>query len=584
MNMKSLDKFIQWAKENGSLIDERLSFKISNKTGFHVVLNSKIDVDEENGAIPLISVPKELLITITVAELHFQVTKEISSKLDNCITNPNAITQLYLSKLKFSNDDDCGTNQFFKPYLNILSLDLQQPYFWSNDELSLLKGTDLLIILKSNLIRLYEEWEQLLKILKIEHKDSVKGLKDNSENIIEYIQNHLGNLHNGNVEWTSFISYVWSNCIFRSRAFPEIILLDCQNVNNLQQAFLYPVVDLLNHKNDQRVKWVYSDGKVSFICKELSTMKNGDEVYNNYGDKSNEELLLGYGFVEENNSHENSRLTIRLDAKTIQNAKNFGIKLTNITDDNSCVQFIISLKNPLPRELIYLFAYFEKLKSENTLVYRSILEGVNELSKILQSKLDFFKSHSKISGQYPHGSIIKQYMSSQKRLYIKSIESLQKFQKSTIKSIPSKEVLSFKTIFKNDQLFANSLLFAFGIASFEDLVKCGYVKQALLLWLVRASNLTKNSHKKLPFCVPKYINDIFEEVSKNIVIERDDVVEFMDFYKQLFPKLTLKIPEVYKEGDWGIRQFIVADTVIDHLVWVNPNNQEPLILNKIKFE
>ena len=110
------------------------------------------------------------------------------------------------------------------------------------------------------------------------------------------------------------------------------------------------------------------------------------------------------------------------------------------------------------------------------------------------------------------------------------------------------------------------------------------MKQALLLWLVRASNLTKNSHKKLPFCVPKYINDMFEEVSKNIVLERDDVVEFMDFYKQLFPKLTLKIPEVYKEGDWGIRQFIVADTVIDHLVWVNPNNQEPLILNKIKFE
>lgn len=582
--MESLNKFIQWAKENGSLIDKRLLFKISDKTGIQVVLDSKIDVDDKKVDTPLISVPEELLITRKMAEKHFHVTKEVSSKLDECITNPNAITQLYLSKLKFSDHDKGDSNQFFKPYLNILSLNLQQPYFWTADELSLLKGTDLLIILRSDLIKLYDEWEQLLKILKIEHKKTGKDLKSNSENTIVYIQNYLHDLHIGNVEWASFIAYLWSSCIFRSRAFPEAILLDYQNVNNLQQAFLYPVVDLLNHKNDQKVKWVYSDGRVSFISKELHNMENGDEVYNNYGDKSNEELLLGYGFVEENNNHENSRLTLRLDATTIQFAKDFGIKLTNITDDNSCVQFIISYKDPLPRELIYLFGYLEKLKSEDTLVNRSILEGISELSKILQSKLEFFKSHSKTGGQFSHGSVIKQYMSSQKKLYIKSIESLQKFQKSTIKSIPSKEILSFKTIFKNDQLFANSLLFAFGIISFEDLVKQGYVKQALLLWIVRASNLTKNSHKKLPFSIPKYINNTFEEVSKSIVIEKNDVMGFMDFYKQLFPKLTVKIPEVYKEGDWGIRQFIVADTVIDHLVWVNPNNQEALILNKIKFE
>lgn len=583
INTKTLDNFIRWAKENGSLIDDRLSFKISNKTGIHVVLNSKIDVDKEKEVSPLISTPKELLITRKSAESHFNITKDVNSELNKYISNPNVITQLYLCKLKFSNNDD-HSNQFFKPYLDLLSLNLEQPYFWSNDELSFLKGTDLLIILYSNLNKLYEEWNQLLNILNIEHKDKSKNVNDNSEQIIEYIQNNLDALHKGNVEWTSFIAYVWSNCIFTSRAFPELIISDHQKVTNLQQAFLYPVVDLLNHRNDENVEWTYSDGKVNFFSKELQTLNVGDELYNNYGDKSNEELLLGYGFVEENNNHENSRLTLRLDPTIIQSALDFGIKLTNVMKDNSCVQFIISYKDPIPRELVIFFGYLEKLKSEKVLVYRSILEGVSELSKILQSKLDFFKSHSKVNGQFPHGSIIKQYMISQKKIYIKSIETLQKFQKSTIKSIPSKEVLSFKTIFKNDQLFANSLLFAFGITSFEDLVKRDYMKQALLLWIVRASNLKKDSNKKLPFSVPKYIYDTFEEVSKNIVIEKNDVMEYMNFYKELFPKLTVRIPEVYEQGNWGIRQFIVADTVIDNLVWINQNNQEPLILNKVRFE
>lgn len=577
IDITTLEACIQWAKENDSYIDERLSFKISDKTGIKVTINSKLNNTKDE--IPLISIPKKLLITKDIAENELDITADVISKLNKQISNPNAITQLYLSKIRFTNE----SNEFFKPYLNVLSLNLNQPYFWSLEELDLLKGTDLLIILKSNLIKLFEEWNQLIQLLEIENNEDLTSLTNNSENIIKYIQENLSNLHNGDVKWHNFISYIWSNCIFTSRAFPELIISD-HKVSNLQQAFLYPIVDLLNHHNDQNVKWTYTEGKLNFISKELNHIKVDDELYNNYGDKSNEELLLGYGFVQESNNHDNARLTLRLDSSLIQSAMEFGIKLSNVTDNDSCVQFIISNKDPLPEELVNFFSFLQKINSEKTLTFRSTLEGINELSKILQSKLDFFKAHSKVGAKLPHGSIIKQYMSSQKKLFIKSLETLQRFQKATVKDISSNNVLSFKTILKNDKQFANALLFPFGITSFEDLIKKNHTQQALLLWIVRASNITEDSQKKLSFVIPSYIKAIFKEVSDEIVIEKEDVLEYMDFYKNLFPKLSDRIPEVFNDGNWGIRQFIVADTAIDNLVWINPNNQEPLLLNRCDYK
>ncbi|CAL9731037.1 protein-lysine N-methyltransferase Efm1p [Monosporozyma unispora] len=578
INTKTLENCIQWAKQNGSFVDDKLSFKISDKTGIKVILNSKIDGKNDKD-LPLISIPKELLITKEMAETNFNITADVMVKLNKQISNPNAITQLYLSKLKFINNSE----QFFEPYLDILSLNLNQPYFWSLNELDILKGTDLLVILKSNLIKLFNEWTHLIELLSIENNEDLTALTDNSENIINYIQNQMNNLHNGNIKWHNFIAYLWSNCIFTSRAFPELVISD-DKVSNLQQAFLYPIVDLLNHQNGQKVKWTYLEGKVNFISKELDKMGANDELFNNYGDKSNEELLLGYGFVQEPNGHDNSRLTLRLDSNLIQSAQKFGMKLSNVTENGDCVQFIISNKDPLPRELLDFFSFLQKINFEKTLTYRSTLEGVSELYKILQSKVDFFKSHSKIDGTLPHSSIIKQYMASQRKLYIKSAETLQRFQKATIKAIPSNEVLGFKTIFKNDKQFANALLFAFGITSYEDLIRKNHTQQALLLWIVRASNITEDSKKKLPFPIPDYITSIFKEVSDEIVIEKEDVLEYMDFYKNLFPKLSNRIPEVFNDGNWGIRQFIVADTVIDNIVWTNPNNQEPLIVNRIEYE
>lgn len=61
-------------------------------------------------------------------------------------------------------------------------------------------------------------------------------------------------------------------------------------------------MDCLNHHNDAHVSWSFEPGR--FTLSLGDDTKAGNEVFNNYGPKSNAELLMGYGFCIENNAHD----------------------------------------------------------------------------------------------------------------------------------------------------------------------------------------------------------------------------------------------------------------------------------------
>lgn len=108
--------------------------------------------------------------------------------------------------------------------------------------------------------------------------------------------------------------------------------------------------------------------------------------------------------------------------------------------------------------------------------------------------------------------------------------------------------------------------------------------EALLLWVVRASNKDAYKDGLRTVNIPPFVLETFEEISRTISIAKDDVTEFLSIYKRLFPSLGDKIPEVYKVGEWGIKQFIIADALIDRLVWVRDSNSEPLFIQKLTFQ
>lgn len=567
-----LEKFIDFCKQNGASIDDRIAFKVTPNTGISAVASAAIQTQD-----PLIRVPRKLLITRELAEEEFQVKNVTVST-----GNPNALLQLYVAKLKF----ESTTKSFYQPYIEVLPSTLNQPYFWSFKELGLLKGTDLYLLLKENLKRVIREWAELLDTLQIEAADrEVYEQLNNSEDfdVLKYLSEYRES--HQRLSWTCFAGYLWATGIFTSRAFPRLVI--DEKCSNLNEAFLYPVVDLLNHKNNTKVKWTFEQEQVRFETSEI--LKEGDEIYNNYGDKSSENLLLSYGFIQENNEYDQTRLTLRLDSETIKQAmsSNLGLTSKNVVSVD-CVQFEITAKDPLPNALANFFGYLCKLKSESEVTLRSFLEGQDELRTIFVQKLEFFRVHSKISpadcvGCSPNViSMIKKYMNAEKKLFNGSLEALQKSQKDILKQ-KSSLMVSFKSIFKMDKKFANSLLLSFGVVKYDDLVSKSRLRESLLLWIVRVAN--KDSYpQKFEYTVPPFVFDTFQEVSGSIVIERNDVTEFMDFYKNLFPGLTEKIPEVYSPGNWGIRQFIVADTVMDRTIYTRKLTQEPFFVMRVPFK
>jgi hypothetical protein len=91
-----------------------------------------------------------------------------------------------------------------------------------------------------------------------------------------------------------------------SRAFPSSLLDDPPSLSKPGASpILIPLVDSLNHARGTPVSWLIDrpteakERSVSLISHKSNNP--GEELYNNYGPKPNDELLLGYGFVLSNN-------------------------------------------------------------------------------------------------------------------------------------------------------------------------------------------------------------------------------------------------------------------------------------------
>lgn len=581
-----LDGLLAWARENGAqLREDCLEYNYDEKKGYHVLIKD-IDALWEFKDAGVITVPRKLFITRQLAQQYFKINdQKLSTKYNN---NPNGLTEFFLSYITFTKENEY---EFFRPYINILpklnSMRIH-PFFWTKEELQLIKGSDLFLTIKFKLLALYDEYRNYMKLYEFGNGDlsiingDIQQSDDELFAIIEHLQ-HILKKSSDAIEWTSFVAYVWSNLIFFSRAFPSLITGEDKKELNL--AFLLPIVDLLNHNNTTKVSWNYSDDTFNYTNKDLAYLKNGDELFNNYGEKSNVDYLISYGFLNsQENIHNSVNLTLRLDPTFISQAKEHVENLEIVSNDT--VLFKISKNDPLPVSLVHFFGYITKLKSEEHITLRSILEGSDQLINILKQKLEYSKEKAKISSNSVHssvGKIIKQYFNEEKKLFQFSLDSLLKKQKDII-SAAKDNIVSFKSIFKSDKVFANSLLLSYGVTKYEDILAKDMANEALLLWVVRASNKDAYKDGLRTVNIPPFVLETFEEISRTISIAKDDVTEFLSIYKRLFPSLGDKIPEVYKVGEWGIKQFIIADALIDRLVWVRDSNSEPLFIQKLTFQ
>ena len=102
-------------------------------------------------------------------------------------------------------------------------------------------------------------------------------------------------------------SLLWAATIFTSRAFISTHILPTRETIPL----LFPVVDILNHSVTARVEWDFQPHQsFALKCLDGDTFTAGQELFNNYAPKQNDELLLGYGFCLEDNPIEQFALKL----------------------------------------------------------------------------------------------------------------------------------------------------------------------------------------------------------------------------------------------------------------------------------
>ncbi|HYO71775.1 MAG TPA: SET domain-containing histone-lysine N-methyltransferase, partial [Archangium sp.] len=166
-------------------------------------------------------------------------------------------------------------DSFWKPYVDTLPEAFPHvPLFFSESERALLQGSFLLTLLEFQGYTLRQDHALLCQ--------KVPGY-----------------------ERFSFEEFIWARFSVSSRNFGL-------KVGGLQGRALVPLADMLNHRRPPDVLWDTSADGQFFVMTAQNAMASGLEIHDSYGAKSNDLLLLHFGFVASDNEQDEVFLSLGL--------------------------------------------------------------------------------------------------------------------------------------------------------------------------------------------------------------------------------------------------------------------------------
>jgi protein-histidine N-methyltransferase len=214
----------------------------------------------------VLQVPRTHMLTLELAR-ESEIGRAIAEGL-----NPDN-EDLYLASFILQEKHREGS--FWKPYIDSLPESYpQMPLFYGSEEHALLKGCFALTLLTHQAQSLQDDYRRLCQ--------SVPGYERFSPR-----------------------EFVWARLSVSSRLF------SLKKGGFLGQT-LVPLADMLNHRRPPDVLWETSEDGEFFVMKAHNAVAAGDEIHDSYGAKSNDLLLLHFGFLTENNEHDEAFLGLRL--------------------------------------------------------------------------------------------------------------------------------------------------------------------------------------------------------------------------------------------------------------------------------
>lgn len=610
LKMSSITGLVEWALENGAQIAPEIEFKEvgeSNIGGVYKDANKKERVLQDGNSIKL---PIKLAITLSNAIESFNKDDEtdfedVSSKT----LNTNSVLKLYLARERTS---EFIEKSFHKEYLKLLPgfSQMESPYFWDAKDKAYLKGTNLGNSIKDNLGQLVEEWWQMINQLP-------EGIKKPTQHFVNmkfyyefkfYTDDDLYKYFVSDEDlenWTSFANYLWASMILKSRSFPAYLLKDnieSKHTFKDDEVMLLPLIDLLNHNPKALVHWSVNklDDQAYFNFK-ADQDNEFPEVFNNYGQKGNEELLLAYGFVIEGNPADTTALKIKLPIESLPGLEEKGVKFPKLSDYTTSVIrndetetgkdnykqyedgiiFFIS-RTTVPDNLILLFQWLVKTPWEKSLTLRMKLAGINQLRQALDAKLSII-NNIKIptnENESKYYKTIEVYIKSQREIYSGSIKSLKKLEKELLADSKNKKrFVTLKNVYKKDIKFQRSLTVSLGVISYDTIVDSGLQDQVWLLYLIRCFNRDSyQEEQEDEQYIPEWITRAFKKMHDETEMSAQDVVNFKELYQGLIIPLNSAVPEIYNKGKWTVKELYVSGKLLDIIGFVRGKEQETILV------
>lgn len=240
-----------------------------------------------------------------------------------------------------------GVASKFAPYINALPAHVPVPLSWSDLELRHLEGTRLEHAVKQHRDALRQEIEVWTPLL-LEHMRQNKS-NSNSAGAQALAERAL------NAEQIS-----WARSCVWSRAFSLYL-------NQSKTIALVPLGDMLDHSPEARVEWLTDDAAGTagtFSIRSHEAISAGGEVFNNYGQKGNDELLLGYAFVTEDNKADTFRCDLQGSSHSARECRTRNLLLGHYGVTST---HYLRVDDPLPESLLLAAKIFS---SSPALVYR----------------------------------------------------------------------------------------------------------------------------------------------------------------------------------------------------------------------
>jgi hypothetical protein len=188
---------------------------------------------------------------------------------------------------------------FFKPYMDVLpEVDEVNPTVaWPDEDLAFLEGSPVIAATKSLQMKLQREYDALLG--------------GNDGFIAKYPERFPA-------KHFTFEKWVWAFTMLFSRA------IRLRSLKQGETLALVPYADLINHSPfssayiDARENgdWLFKSGDEEVILYADRAYKRMEQIYISYGQKSNAELLLLYGFAVERNPFNSVDVTVSIASRT----------------------------------------------------------------------------------------------------------------------------------------------------------------------------------------------------------------------------------------------------------------------------